>query len=236
MSIMLRTRQLIRRDLARLSNRRCASSNGDDETRYIEEWQATCIRPNSFYELHASSRTYFYSVDLQGRLFLEETSPKNIATSLKSDKFLDFFFSQLRPNKTGKFEEYPFFSPCGKESNYIRPACLPIVFHDLTPSNSLVYAGTLLQKFHPSNLRTSSLSGRIFHRLFPSSPSKKSRMQKSGESYGLIKSSIAGKIAENIFFKDDGGMYYVDDEGEWEVGLLPDDQESVSWGLPSSSI
>ena len=34
MSIMLRTRQLLRRDLAQLSHRRCASS-GDDETRLV---------------------------------------------------------------------------------------------------------------------------------------------------------------------------------------------------------
>jgi len=43
----------------------------DNEPKYIEQWQDMCIRPNAFYEEHAANRTYFYSVDLQGRLFLE---------------------------------------------------------------------------------------------------------------------------------------------------------------------
>ena len=36
-----------------------------------------------------------------GRLFLEDAEPKNIATCLKADKFLSFFFSQVRPNDLG---------------------------------------------------------------------------------------------------------------------------------------
>ena len=42
------------------------------ESLYIEKWQSTCVKDNNFYEKHAKERTYFYSIDLQGRLFLEE--------------------------------------------------------------------------------------------------------------------------------------------------------------------
>lgn len=83
-----------------------------------------------------------------GRLFLENTVPKNIATSLKSDKFLDFFFRQLGYNaprrRTGEvaFAEYPFLSPCGKEKNYIKCADVPIVFNTLR-DGKLVYAASV---------------------------------------------------------------------------------------------
>ena len=52
-------------------------------SRYIEQWQASCVKDEAFYESNAAERNYFYSIDLQGRLFLEDTMPKNIATSLK---------------------------------------------------------------------------------------------------------------------------------------------------------
>ena len=74
--------------------------------------------------------------------------PKNIATSLKSDKFLDFFFRQLGYNtprrRTGEvaFPEYPFLSPCGKEKNYVKCADVPLVFHTFT-DGKLVYAASL---------------------------------------------------------------------------------------------
>jgi len=87
---------------------------------YIEEWQQRQIKDPSFYETESQKRNYFYTVDLQGRLFLEESSPKNIATSLKSPKFLKFFFKQVRRNETGLHENYSMTSPCGKEMNFIK--------------------------------------------------------------------------------------------------------------------
>ncbi len=42
----------------------------------------------------------------QGRLYLEDTQPKSIATSLKSGKFLDFFFRQVKRNNTGEHQDY----------------------------------------------------------------------------------------------------------------------------------
>lgn len=95
------------------------------------------------YERQSMERRYFFHVDLQGRLFLEETEPKNIATCLKQDKFLAFFFKRVRRNDLGwgigdgvaeidrALEDYPFISKCGDEMNFIRPADQAIVFEDL---------------------------------------------------------------------------------------------------------
>ena len=71
---------------------------------YIEDWQRAQIKPIEFYEREAKrNRHYFYTIDLQGRLFLEESRIKNIATSLKDFRFLNFFFKQLRVNNTGRY-------------------------------------------------------------------------------------------------------------------------------------
>jgi Domain of unknown function (DUF4505) len=104
-------------------------------------------------------RCYFYTVDLQGRLFLEETMPKNVATCIKDVKFLNVFFRRLRrlrPHEATLLqtasgipvEDYPFVSPCRARSddgssrggnggsttmefNLVRPAATPFVFHSL---------------------------------------------------------------------------------------------------------
>lgn len=76
--------------------------------------------------------------------------PKMVATSLKSAKFLDFFWRNLKPNKANKpgseggrlHPEYPWLSPCGKEMNFVKAADVPIVFHTLTHDGKLIYAAT----------------------------------------------------------------------------------------------
>lgn len=142
----------IRRLFSTLSDR---LANG-----YVDRWFASIVKPKEFYEKHAGKdsdkqRCYFYNVDLQGRLFLEDTLPKNIATSIKSEKFLNFFFKRLRrinSNERNFMEEknipmcdYPFVSPCGKELNFVRPAATPVVFHAILnkPSTSLAVWGQL---------------------------------------------------------------------------------------------
>ena len=71
-------------------------------------------------------------------MFLEESRVKNIATSLKDNRFLSFFFKRLKLNRTGKYEqEYPFVSPCGKEMNYVKPADIPIVFTSKIESKTI---------------------------------------------------------------------------------------------------
>lgn len=100
---------------------------------------ASGIRSPAFYDEHAKKRQYFYHVDLLGRLFLEDAVPKNVTTCLKSEKFLNFFFSRLRANNTGLHEEYPLVSPCGREMNFIKAEDTGIVFTHVSQAHALEY-------------------------------------------------------------------------------------------------
>jgi Domain of unknown function (DUF4505) len=154
---------------------------------------ASIIKDKDFYEKHAARRnaaktarrSYFYNVDLQGQLFLEETMPKNIATSIKDAKFLDFFFRRLQPidetfhaymrEHDISAAEYPFVSPCAGEFSFVRPAASPIVFHTLTKgpardASSFIYAGSLTEPFDPAgSLAISQNSGLMYHGIQSSS-------------------------------------------------------------------
>ncbi|DAZ97891.1 TPA: hypothetical protein N0F65_012154 [Lagenidium giganteum] len=186
-----------------------------DEDKYLELKQLRDIKSEAFYEQQSEHRRYFYYVDLQGRLFLENTRPKNIATSLKSAKFLRFFFSQLRPNRLAPaddrslaaFLEYPFRSPCGKEMNFIKCADRPLVFedlrqtdeHDATKGWHFVYGGgELTMPFDPAALRISLSTGRLYHTVvtkhFPAGVD---------ESIGLVRSQLAVELSKHIYLHED---------------------------------
>ena len=181
--------------MKRLINPTCRSNNilkrRYSKHNYIDTWYNQTIKDPSFYEIFASSpkhKCYFYTIDLQGRLYLEDTTPKNIATSLKDTRFLNFFFSRIRRvdasidgnvvNKILSYSEnidndsmvdvitndYPFVSPCGIELNFIRPADTPIVFHDLQRGN-LIFGGSLSQPYNPQHLAISKKTRRLYHEL-----------------------------------------------------------------------
>lgn len=59
---------------------------------------------------------------------------------IKDKKFLEFFFKRVKPNNTGQYEaDFPYVSPCGRETNYIHCDDLPVVFsHLLAPDGSVV--------------------------------------------------------------------------------------------------
>jgi len=157
---------------------------------------ASLVKPKSFYETHAGGaesgttrRCYFYNIDLQGRLFLEEHMPKNIATSIKDTRFLDFFYKRLQrvddkmriwmeANDVVPVTDYPFVSPCGRELNFVRPAATPVVFHSLMSSTAvqsddandhqqqLVFGGNMLEPFdEQKGIAISRVNGRLYHRL-----------------------------------------------------------------------
>ncbi|KAE9032705.1 hypothetical protein PR003_g10970 [Phytophthora rubi] len=181
-----------------------------DEDKYLELKQLKDIKSEEFYELQGEKRRYFYYVDLQGRLFLEDTRPKNIATSLKSAKFLRFFFSQVRPNSLAQckseeereFLEYPFRSPCGKEMNFIKCADRPFVFEDLRRDDSGKWAlmlggGELTVPFSPETLRISLSTGRLYHdvktkHITPGTP----------EGVALVKSQLAVELGRHMDVHD----------------------------------
>uniref|UniRef100_A0A663E080 Chromosome 8 open reading frame 82 n=1 Tax=Aquila chrysaetos chrysaetos TaxID=223781 RepID=A0A663E080_AQUCH len=47
------------------------------------------------------TREYFYYIDHQGQLFLDDTKVKNFITCFKDVGFLTFFFKRLEPNRSG---------------------------------------------------------------------------------------------------------------------------------------
>jgi hypothetical protein len=197
-----------------------------------------------FYDEQNLHRRYFYYIDLQGRLFLENTRPKNIATSLKSAKFLRFFFSQVRPNRLPdseqeqyeSFLEYPYRSPCGKEMNFIKCADRPLVFEDLrrqpeasvAPSGwEFVFGGgELTMPFRPDTLKISLSTGRLYHDVetkhFPAG---------DPESIGLVRSQVAVELGRTIHLYDDDAVALNDSSGncdapvvgefEWEGAMFP---------------
>jgi len=192
---------------------------------YIDTWYTQTIKDPSFYETFASTpkhKCYFYTIDLQGRLYLEDTTLKNIATSLKDTRFLNFFFSRIRHVDALKdggvihkilscdadsmvdiiMKDYPFVSPCGKELNFIRPADTPIVFHDLQQGN-LFFGGSLSQPYNPQQLAISKKTRRLYHKLTNDGKKLTPLHQCDIPEYGLIKSSVAITISDFIV-KDEG--------------------------------
>jgi len=138
-----------------------------NESLWEDQRQLAEIKPSEFYDSHGQQRQYFYHINLAGRLLIEDVVSKNITSCLKSDKFLDFFFSRLRPNDTNLHVDYPLCSPCGREMNFIKPADSKggIVLFDFDESdNSFMFGATGRQPLDPSSFALSS-SGRLYHAL-----------------------------------------------------------------------
>ena len=51
--------------------------------------------------LNTFKREWYFYIDHKGLLYNEETEPKNYTFCLKDEKFLDFFFNNLKKNDTG---------------------------------------------------------------------------------------------------------------------------------------
>ena len=204
----------------------CSSPpSGSESAEYEELRQLKDIKSKSFYEEEGKRRNYFYYIDLQGRLFLEDTVPKNIATSLKSDKFLNFFFRQLKDNNTKKFDDYPYFSPCGNESNYVKCADTPIVFSDLVKDEKrggihvLTWGHSLSIPFEADKLRISVETGRLYHPF----PKKFNRV---GGMYGLLKSHLTISMSDRILVSNENNdgeeseaFYFAWDDKHHEIDV-----------------
>ncbi|TRY97591.1 hypothetical protein DNTS_033218 [Danionella cerebrum] len=116
-------------------------------------------------------REYFYYIDHQGQLFLDDTKVKNFVTCFKDQRFLVFFFSRLQLNHSSRYQQdFPFLSLCGRERNFLRCEDTPIVFtHLLTEAglhSCLSYCGggaKLSIPFQPCSLFMHPVSGRVYH-------------------------------------------------------------------------
>ncbi|XP_063777192.1 UPF0598 protein C8orf82 homolog [Pseudophryne corroboree] len=147
-------------------------------------------------------REYFYYIDHQGQLFLDDMKVKNFITCFKDKQFLVFFFKQVQRNKSGRYEEhFPYVSPCGRERNYIRCDDRPVVFTHLLgdePSGAqqLSYCGggdKLAVRFEPEKLVMLPENGRVYH----PAPGKSGGV-------GLVKSSLAFEMSPCFEFAGGG--------------------------------
>ncbi|XP_019966604.2 UPF0598 protein C8orf82 homolog [Paralichthys olivaceus] len=144
-------------------------------------------------------REYFYYIDHHGQLFLDDTKVKNFVTCFKDKQFLVFFFSRLRSNQSGRYEEdFPFLSLCGRERNFLRCDDRPVVFTHLmqTPAGPqgmmgdqelLSYCGgaeKLAVPFRPEALYMHPISGRVYHPC----------PERSG-AVGLVRSALAIELS-----------------------------------------
>ncbi|XP_070817266.1 UPF0598 protein C8orf82 homolog [Chaetodon trifascialis] len=144
-------------------------------------------------------REYFYYIDHQGQLFLDDTKVKNFVTCFKDKQFLVFFFSRLRSNQSGRYEEdFPYLSLCGRERNFLRCDDRPVVFTHLLQSPAeapgimgdrelLSYCGgaeKLSIPFRPEALYMHPVTGRVYH---PCS--------ERGGGVGLVRSALAIELS-----------------------------------------
>ncbi|XP_053251102.1 UPF0598 protein C8orf82 homolog [Podarcis raffonei] len=138
------------------------------------------------------TREYFYYIDHQGQLFLDDAKVKNFITCFKDKQFLVFFFKQLKLNQSGRYEAaFPYLSPCGREQNFVRCDDRPIVFTHLLQGASgeelLSYCGgadKLAVPFQPEKLLMLPENGRLYH------PGP----EKAG-GVGLVKSALAFELS-----------------------------------------
>nr|XP_046248090.1 UPF0598 protein C8orf82 homolog isoform X2 [Scatophagus argus] len=155
-------------------------------------------------------REYFYYIDHQGQLFLDDTKVKNFVTCFKDKQFLAFFFSRLRSNQTGRYEEdFPYLSLCGRERNFLRCDDRPVVFTHLLQSPAgptgatggqelLSYCGgaeKLSVPFCPAALFMHPVSGRVYH---PCSD--------KGGGVGLVRSALAIELSPFFVYAQGDGQ------------------------------
>ncbi|XP_049872461.1 UPF0598 protein CG30010 [Pectinophora gossypiella] len=163
-------------------------------------------------------REYFYYIDHQGMLYLDDSKMKNFTSCFKEKKFLHFFFKRIRQNRTGRYLEFPFISLCGKERNFIRCDDVPIVYTHVINKNdkdmlSYGYAGDLLTtEFLPQKIYMLPKTGRVYH------PAE----DKYG-GVGLVRSKLALELSR--YFEYGNGETKPPTHFEWKNTLHKLDQK-----------
>uniref|UniRef100_A0A336M9L3 CSON012386 protein n=1 Tax=Culicoides sonorensis TaxID=179676 RepID=A0A336M9L3_CULSO len=170
--------------------------------RNIKRLEQFNIRLNSTYVQGQSPepkiREYFYFINHEGMLFLDDARMKNFTSCFKDKKFLEFFFKRLKINDTNRYQtEFQYLSLCGRERNFIRCDDLPIVFTHIIPSTdpskefiTYAYAGDSLKvDFEPDKIYMAP-SGKVYH------PAP----ERYG-SIGLIRSKLAIELSKHFEFE-----------------------------------
>ncbi|TPP67411.1 UPF0598 protein C8orf82 [Fasciola gigantica] len=159
-------------------------------------------------------REYFYYVDHNGQLFLDDARFKNFTSCFKDPKFLEFFFSRIQVNLTERYtDQFPFLSLCGRERNYLRCDDKPIVFVDLKrfPDQKwyLLYGSDQTSKlsvpFTPEHVHICPKSGRLYH------PTKKQPKLDGNKAHadlsiGLLCSRLAINLSPNFRWTGEVGQ------------------------------
>ena len=119
---------------------------------------------------------------------------------LSDKKFLAFVFKRLKVNDRGRYEEFPFISPCGRELNFIQCDDKPIVYY------------SIIQASDNSDAEQLTINGADSKLTYPFQPEKICMFPQTGRMYhpadqryggiGLIKSSLGIDISQYFEFKD----------------------------------
>ncbi|KAF7274500.1 hypothetical protein GWI33_012844 [Rhynchophorus ferrugineus] len=145
-------------------------------------------------------REYFYYIDHQGMLFLDDARMKNFTSCFKEKKFLRFFFNQIRINSSDRYPEFPYISLCGRERNFVRCDDCPIVFTHVLKHDDEFYlahnhADVFLKiKFEPEKIFMLPETGRVYHPAY----------ERAG-SIGLVRSKLAIEFSHQFKFEDGEG-------------------------------
>ncbi len=145
-------------------------------------------------------------------MFLDDAKIKNFTSCYKEQKFLDFFFKNLRIAETQRHnEDFKFVSNCGREKNYLKCDDLPFVATHLDESNDLLQINNLRSaewslKFDPTNLVFNTVNGRLYYffedkykQLDQTNGLKrKHRFEKLPCKMCLIKSNISIKLMSKL--------------------------------------
>ncbi|XP_014280771.1 UPF0598 protein CG30010 [Halyomorpha halys] len=141
-------------------------------------------------------REYFYYIDHQGMLFLDDARMKNFTSCFKDKDFLVFFYKRIRLNNTSRYESsFPYVSLCGRERNYIRCDDVPIVYtHIVNNGDKDLFcygnAGDLMyNNFLPEKLFMDPETGRMYHPC-----------HETAGSIGLVASKLAIQLSKLLKF------------------------------------
>ncbi|MGH0127002.1 UNVERIFIED_CONTAM: hypothetical protein FKN15_071425 [Acipenser sinensis] len=135
------------------------------------------------------------------QLFLDDSKVKNFISCFKDKQFLVFFFSRLRRNESGRYQDsFPFLSLCGRERNFVRCDDRPVVFTQLLGGAGggggpelLSYCGgaeRLVVPFCPTALYMHPGNGRLYHPC----------VERSG-SVGLVRSALAIEFSPRFEYR-----------------------------------
>lgn len=193
-----------------------------------KKWNSTTLKntQNKYSKSDKPDRFYYYNVDTRGRLYLSDVYPKNMTTSLKDKKFLDFFYKNMRINNTGISPETRYVSICANEYNFIFPDDnkSALVFTDFINKNtnaidqnyflndSLIFASGLLQPFDPKELFYDSVNQRLYHKIT-------NHKNLKGE-LGLFHPFIAVNICDHIDFDSFNTCYLTWNQEKYKIANI----------------